>query len=106
MQRYLLNMKMDVADEDDAVLLTVINENTYNKLKKSRVAATWGQWDYDLEYIPFSDIEDNIQCWKGNNITVTPITDAEVELFERLNVYASAGCFYFLDENDEEFDID
>ena len=102
MQKYLLNIKMDVADEDDAVLLTVINEDTYNKLRKSKVAATWGQMDYDLEYIAFSDIE----YWKGNNATVIPVTDAEVELLERLNVYASAGCFYFLDENDEEFDLD
>lgn len=105
MQKYLLNMRMDVADEDDAVLLTVINEDTYNKLRKSRVAANWGQADYDLEYIPFSDIEDGIQFWEGD-VTVTPVTDAEVELFERLNVYASAGHFYFLDENDEEFDLD
>jgi hypothetical protein len=106
MQKYLLNVRIDVADEDDAVLLTVINEDTYNKLRKSKVAANWGQADYDLEYIPFSDIEDNIQCWKSNIITVTPVTDAEVELLERLNVYTSAGHFYFLDENGEDIDID
>ena len=105
MQKYLLNMKMDVADEGDAVLLTVINEDTYNKLRKSRIAANWGQMIDDPDYIPFSDIEDGIQHWTGT-ITVTPVTDAEVKLLERLNVYASAGYFYFLDENGEDFDID
>ena len=106
MQKYLLNIKMDVADEDDAVLLTVINEDTYNKLRKSKVAANWGQMVDDPEYISFSDIEDGRQCFSGNRILVIPVTDAEVKLLERLNVYASAGCFYFLDENGEEFDLD
>ena len=98
-------MKMDVADEGYAVLLTVINEDTYNKLRKSKIAATWRQMDYDLEYIAFSDIENGWQCLE-NKVTITPVTDAEVKLLERLNVYASAGCFYFLDENGEDFDID
>ena len=105
MQKYLLNMRVDVADEDDAVLLTVINEDTYNKLRKSKIAATWGQMDDDPEFIAFSDIEDGWQCLR-DSITVTPVTDAEVKLLERLNVYASAGHFYFLDENGEDFDID
>lgn len=105
MQKYLLNMKMDVADEGYAVLLTVIDEDTYNKLRKSRVAANWGQIDDDPEYISFSELEDSMQR-RYNSITVTPVTDAEVELLKRLNVYASAGYFYFLDENDEDFDID
>ena len=68
MQKYLLNMKMDVADEGYAVLLTVIDEDTYNKLRKSRVAANWGQIDDDPEYISFSELEDSMQR-RYNSIT-------------------------------------
>ena len=104
MQKYLLNVRIDVADEDDAVLLTVINEDTYNKIKNSRVAATWGQIDLDEnDYIPFEDFA--LRSW-SNTLTVTPVTDAEVELLERLNVYTSAGRIYFIDENGEDIDID
>lgn len=104
MQKYLLNVKIDVADEDDAVLLTVINEDTYNKIKNSKVAAAWGQIDLDEDdYIPFKDF--SLLSW-SDTLTVTPITDAEAEMLERLNVYTSAGRIYFLDENGEDIDID
>lgn len=104
MQKYLLNVSIDVADEDNAVLLTVINEDTYNKIKNSRVAATWGQIDLDEDdYIPFKDFSS--RCW-SDTLTVTPITDAEAEMLERLDVYASAGQIYFIDKNGEDIDID
>lgn len=104
MQKYLLNVKIDVADEDDAVLLTVINEDTYNKIKNSRIGATWGQIElYEDDYIPFKDF--SLRSW-SDTLTVTPITNAEAEMLERLNVYAKAGRIYFIDENDEDIDID
>ena len=103
MQKYLLNVKIDVADEDDAVLLTVINEDTYNKIKNSRVAATWGQIElYEDNYIPFKDFSS--RSW-SDILTVTPITDAEAKILERLNVYTNAGWIHFIDENDEDIDI-
>lgn len=103
MQKYLLNLRIDVADEDDAVLLTVISEDTYNKIKNSRIAATWGQIDLcEEDYIPFKDFER--RAW-SDILTVTPITDAEAEMLERLNVYAKAGRIHFLDENDEDIDV-
>lgn len=105
MQKYLLNVRIDVADEDDAVLLTVINGDTYNKIKNSRVAATWGQIELDEDdYMPFKDFS---SCsWRSDTLIVIPITDAEAEMLERLNVYAKAGRIYFIDENGEDIDID
>lgn len=95
MQKYLLNIRVNVADEGYATLLTVINEETYNKIKKSTVFVYLCQMENDP--IPFEDLD---------YVQVTPITDAEVKLLERLNVYAHSGTFDFLDENDEDIDID
>ena len=99
MQKYLLNMRVDVADEGYATLLTVINEETYKKIKKSTVIVYLCQMENDP--IPFEDLE----LQSGAYIQVTPITDAEVELLERLNVSAHSGSFNFLDENEEDIDV-
>lgn len=99
MQKYLLDVRIDVADEDYAVLLTVINEDTYNKLKKSMVSAVMFQTEE--EEVPFETLEHSF----GNEIRVTKLSPAEAEVLEKLDIYASAGAIFFTDEDGEEIDI-
>jgi len=81
--KYLLNVKMDVADEDDAILIAIIDEDTYKQLKDSKVYASMFQADSD-EY-DFDEVAD-----------VLPITDEEIRVLQKFGLdRVKAGAIHF-----------
>jgi len=91
--KYLLNVKMDVADEDDAILIAIIDEDTYKQLKDSKVYASMFQADSD-EY-DFDEVAD-----------VLPITDEEIRVLQKFGLdRVKAGAIQFTDKDGEDIDI-
>lgn len=97
MKKYLLKLEIDVADEDDATLLTVVDEDTLAKIKTSNVVATMFQCDVDP--VPFDSLYDY------DTVEITEITDEEYEVLKKLNIYTSGGCILFSDEDGNEIEL-
>lgn len=94
MKKYLLKMAIDVADENNAHLLTVVDEYTLDRIKNSYVSATLFQCDE--EPVLFSDIP-----WY-NRISITEITDEEYEMLKRLDIHVDEGIYFYSSIHDEE----
>lgn len=91
--KYLLNIEMGVADEDAAILIAIIDEDTYEQLKDSKVYASMFQADTD-EY-DFDEVAD-----------VLPITDEEIEVLKKFRLdRVEAGAIHFTDKDGEDIDI-
>jgi hypothetical protein len=98
MKRYLLKLEIDVADEDNAVLLTVVDEDTLNQIKKSDVEVRMFQCENDT--VSFDELNDGY-----NTVRITEIDDDEYEYLKKLDVYIESGTFIFYDENGDEIDV-
>lgn len=91
--KYLLNVEMDVADEDDAILVAIIDEDTYEQLKDSKVYASMFQVDAD-------------ECDFDEVGTVLPITDEEIKVLQKFGLdRVEAGAIHFTDKDGEDIDI-
>ena len=97
MKKYLLKLQIDVADEDDATLLTVVDEDTLAKIKTSNVVATMFQCDVDP--VPFNRLSNY------NTVEITEITDEEYEVLKKLNIFTHGGCIYFSDEDGNDIEL-
>ena len=97
MKKYLLKLQIDVADEDDATLLTVVDEDTLAKIKNSDVVATMFQCDIDP--VPFDEIP------TYNTVEITEITDEEYEVLKKLNIRTRGGSIWFYDKDGNDFEL-
>ena len=92
--KYLLNINMDVADEDDAILVAIIDSDTYEQLKESKVYASMFQVDTD-DY-DFDEI----------GASVLPITEEEIKVLKKFGLdRVEAGAIHFTDKDGEDIDI-
>lgn len=97
MKKYLLKLQIDVADESDATLLTVVDEDTLAKIKASTVIATMFQCDVDP--VPFYRLP------HYDTVEITEITDAEYEVLKKLNIFIKGGYIGFSDEDGIDIEL-
>lgn len=97
MQKYLVKFVINVADEDDAILLTVVDESTLKKIKKSTIEASMFQCDNDPEYFE--------EMLFGSTVEITEISDEEYEILKKLNIYTESGSIRFYDNKDNRIEL-
>lgn len=92
MKKYLVDIRKNIADEDDAVLIAVVDENTLNDLRKTDVYISMFQIDCYDPY-KFDDVA-----------RVSELSEKELLMLDKLGLaYVKTGSFSFCnEENDEE----
>lgn len=89
-QKYLLNLTRDVADEEDARLVAIVDEETKNKLLKCTFTISMFQVDTDDESF---DEEFGEEAF-------TPITDEEEKVLKKFGLNdIRVGAFFFNTED-------
>lgn len=99
MKKYLLKLIINVADEDDAVLLTVIDEDTLKQIEKSDVEVRMFQCENDT--VSFDELKND----PYNTVKIIKIDDDEYEYLKKLDVYMESGTMIFYDEDGNEIDV-